>query len=218
MTPPHADSPALRQAIIDACLQMNASGVNQGTSGNISVRIGDRLLITPSAIAYEAMTPDMLVTLPLEGDGPPAGDYPPSSEWRFHRALLAARPEMHAVVHAHPVHCTALAMNRMTIPACHYMVAAFGGDHVPLAGYARFGSAALADLVLAAMAGKSGCLMANHGAVVLGETLPRAMWRMEELETLAHGYAISLTVGTPVLLDAAEIDEALDAFAGYGLR
>ena len=209
---------ALRQSVIDACRHMNATGINQGTSGNISVRVGDRMLITPSAIAYDRMTPEMLATLPLAGEGPPEGPCAPSSEWRFHRALLRARPEMQAVVHAHPVHATALAMLRCEIPPCHYMVAAFGGHSVPVCGYARFGSADLADLVLAAMAGRHGCLMANHGAVVLGESLAKAMWRMQELETLAHGYAISRGLGTPHLLSEAEIADALAAFEGYGIE
>ena len=123
---------------------------------------------------------------------------------------------MHAVVHAHPVHCTALAINRMEIPSCHYMIALFGGDTVPLAGYALFGSDELAREVTGAMKDRHGCLMANHGATVVGETLDKALWRMGELETLARGYLLSLSVGKPHLLDRFQIEEALDAFRGYG--
>lgn len=206
----------LRQSIIDACLRMNARGINQGTSGNISVRTPDGMLITPSGIPYETMTPDMLVELPL--DRPPAPDAKPkpSSEWRFHRSLLRARPDINAVVHAHPPHCTALAIQRQPIPACHYTVAIFGGDDVRLAGYALYGSEELADEVVRAMTGRYGCLMANHGATVVGETLDRAFWRLEELENLSRTYLLSRIGGTPAILGKAEMDEVMVSFSSYG--
>lgn len=218
MTQPYTDSAETRQAIIDACLHLNAEGINQGTSGNVSVRAGDAMLITPSGVPYAEMTPDMIQPLPLRGDPTPQGPLYPSTEWRFHQALLAAKPDMHAVVHAHPVHCTALAQNRMTIPAVHYMVAAFGGHDVPLAGYALFGGEELARNVVSAMIDRHACLMANHGATVVGESLPKALWRMGELETLARGYILSLSIGTPHVLDRLQIEEALAAFADYGRR
>ncbi|MFW8636384.1 class II aldolase/adducin family protein [Cribrihabitans pelagius] len=216
--PPYADTPALRQAVIDACLAMNASGINQGTSGNISVRAEGAMLITPSGVPYAQMTPEMLVRMPLDGSPAAGGQRKPSTEWPFHLAILAAKPQVHAVVHAHPVHCTALAMNRMTIPACHYMVAAFGGDDVPLADYALFGSRALSDNILRALEDRSACLMANHGAVTTGDSLARALWRMEELETLAKGYAASLAIGRPAILSTAEMADVAAAFSDYGLK
>ena len=216
MTAFYTDRTETRQAIIDACLKLNAEGINQGTSGNVSVRVAEGMLITPSGVPYEAMTPDMIQTVPLDGVPQPQGRLKPSTEWRFHQALLAAKPEMHAVVHAHPVHCTALAQNRMAIPPVHYMVAAFGGHDVPLAGYALFGGEELANNVVSAMKGRHACLIANHGATVVGETLDKALWRMGELETLARGYLLSLSVGKPHLLDRFQIEEALDAFRGYG--
>lgn len=218
MTPPYTDSPAARQAIIDACLRLSAEGINQGTSGNVSLRAGDAMLITPSGLPYDVMTPEMIQTVPLTGDPASTGPLTPSSEWRFHQALLVTKPDMHAVVHAHPVHCTALAQNRQTIPAVHYMIAAFGGHDVPLAGYALFGGEELAQNVTTAMADRHGCLMANHGATVVGETLDKALWRMGELEALARGYILSLSVGQPHILDRLQIEEALAAFANYGPR
>lgn len=211
------DSPALRQEIIDACLSMDRQGVNQGTSGNISVRISDGMLITPSGIDYAQMTPDMIVKLPLDESAPEAGQLKPSSEWQFHRDILHAKPEVTAVVHAHPVHCTSLAMNRQTIPACHYMVAAFGGCDVPVAPYALFGTEALSHSVLNTLKNRSGCLMANHGAIVTGDSLARALWRMIELETLAKGYVTSLTIGTPHILSEDEMAEVIESFKTYGL-
>jgi L-fuculose-phosphate aldolase len=218
MTPPYTDTTDTRQAIIDACLRLNAEGINQGTSGNVSVRADEVMLITPSGVPYEDMAPDMIQRVPLAGDPTGTGPLKPSTEWRFHQALLAAKPEMHAVVHAHPAHCTALAQNRMTIPAVHYMVAAFGGHDVPLAGYALFGGEELARNVVNAMTDRHACLMANHGATVVGETLSKALWRMGELETLARGYILSLSIGAPHLLDRLQIEEALAAFADYGHR
>ncbi len=210
----HADTPSLRQSIIDGCLWMNRQGLNQSTSGNISVRIDSGMLITPSGIAYHKMTPDQLVVMPLDSE--PEAGLSPSSEWRFHQRLLRTRPEMHCVVHAHPPYCSALAVQRRSIPACHYMIAAFGGDQVPLAGYALYGSVTLADAVERTMRGYHACLMANHGATVLGETLDRALWRLEELETLARTFYLSSPWGHAVVLSADDIAEAAASFAGYG--
>lgn len=215
---PYKDTPKLRQAIIDTCKEMNRRGINQGTSGNISVRAGKRMIITPSGVPYDGMTPDMLVSVPLKGKGKVNGPFPPSTEWQFHQALLREKEDMHAVVHAHPVYCTALSINRMEIPACHYMVAIFGGNTVPLADYALFGSQDLADHVTGAMVARHACLMANHGAVVVGETLEKALWRMEELEVLAQAYIISRTIGKPHILSTGEIDEVLGSVANYGIK
>lgn len=204
----------LRQAIIDGCLAMNAKGINQGTSGNISARDGPVMLITPSGVPYGAMTPDRIVNVPLDGD-PSAGSNP-STEWHFHQAIYRARPDVQAVVHAHPAHATAVAMQRRAIPACHYMVAAFGGSDVPLAGYARFGTKALSEKVTAALTHRHGCLMANHGATTVGDSIDKALWRMEELETLAQQFLLSQIGGAPALLSETEVKEALTAFANYG--
>lgn len=205
---------SIRQDIIDGCLTLNAKGINQGTSGNISVRDGDQMLITPSGIPYEDMTPDMIVAVPL--NGAPGDGLKPSSEWHFHHAILNARPDVNAVVHAHPAHATAVSIQRRPIPACHYMVAAFGGADVPLAGYERFGSEALSSEVTQALLNRDGCLMANHGATTVGDSLAKAMWRMEELETLARQYLLSQIGGEPVILSDDEIAQALDAFKSYG--
>ncbi len=215
MTP---DEEALRQAIIDGCLALNAAGINQGTSGNIGARYEDRVIVTPSATPYAAMTPALLASTPLEGKPRWSGPLPPSTEWRFHRDILRARPEIDAIIHAHPPHCTALAMSRRGIPAAHYMVAAFGGSDVRCAGYATYGTAELSALALKALEGRTACLLANHGMIVLGETLEKALWRAGELETLARQYTLSLAIGGPVLLTDEEIDDTLRGFANYGLK
>lgn len=209
---------ALRQAIIDKCRWMNASGLNQGTSGNISVRHGGMMLITPSATPYEAMRPEMIAAMPLDGDGKWHGPLKPSTEWRFHLEIMRHRPEVGSVVHTHSTFATVLAIARKEIPACHYMVATFGGDSVRCADYATFGTAELAEHTLKALEGRSACLLANHGAIAAGPTLDKAMWLAVELETLARQYCHALTIGGPVLLSAEDIADAQKSFAGYGLK
>lgn len=207
----------LRQAIVDKCRWMNAAGLNQGTSGNISARIGARMLITPTAVPYDRMTPQMIAAMPLEGEyGAWDGPMKRSSEWRFHLDLMRARAEFGAIVHTHSIYATTLAIARKPIPAVHYMVAAFGGSDIRVADYATFGTADLSANVLAAMAGRKGCLMANHGMLTAGEDLDRAMWLAVELETLARQYVTALQVGGPVILSDAQIAETAAHFTGYG--
>ena len=209
----------LRKAIIDQCRWMNASGLNQGTSGNISVRLGDHMLITPTAIPYDALTPDMIAAMPLAGAyGSYEGPRKPSSEWRFHLDIMQARPEAGAIVHTHATYCTVLAIARKGIPAAHYMVAVFGGSSVRCAGYARYGTKELSLLALEALADRSACLMANHGMIAFGGSLEQAMWRAVELETLAKQYYLSLAIGGPVLLDEAQIAATAAGIAGYGVQ
>ena len=209
----------IREEIVHRCQEMNASGINQGTSGNISARFQDRMLISPSAVPYDRMTPDMIASLELEDEsGRWEGPARPSTEWRMHRQLLLDRADADAVIHAHPTYCTTLAMARKNIPACHYMIAAFGGNSVRCSGYARYGTDALARKAASAMRGRTACLLANHGMIVIGETLAKAMWAAIELETLARQYVFSLSIGGPVLLSNRAIKDTLKGFASYGLQ
>jgi L-fuculose-phosphate aldolase len=209
----------LRNAIIDKCRWMNASGLNQGTSGNISARHGDTMLISPSATPYDVMTPEMVAAMPIAGEyGSWQGPLPPSTEWRFHLDIMKARPEVGGIVHTHATYSTALAMARREIPACHYMIAAFGGMNVRVADYARFGTRELSDHVLRALQGRTACLLANHGMIAVGTSLDRAMWLAVELETIARQYHLTLAIGGPVLLSEAEIAEAAAAFGSYGMQ
>ncbi len=207
---------AIRQSIIDHCRAMNASGLNQGTSGNISVRQGGRMLITPSGIPYDKTTPDMIASLSLDSDGAYDGPKKPSVEWRFHLDILKSRPDVGAVVPTHSMYATTLAIARKGIPACHYMIAMFGGDDVRVADYARYGTPELSSNVLAAMEGRSACLLANHGMIATGPTLERAMAAAVELETISRQYFNSLLIGGPVLLDREEIAGVIKGFASYG--
>lgn len=214
-----AEETRLRNAIIEKCRWMNAIGLNQGTSGNISLHHGDRMLITPSGIPYDVMTPEMIAAMPIEGDyGAWAGPKKPSVEWRFHLDILRARPDVMATVHTHSMYATILAIARRPIPPCHYMIAAFGGPDVRVCDYAKYGTQELSGHVLKALEGRNACLMANHGMLATGSSLDKAMWAAVELETIAKQYYHTLLIGGPVLLSDDEIDEALQDFVGYGLK
>jgi L-fuculose-phosphate aldolase len=211
----------LRWALVEKARFMNASGLNKGTSGNLSVRHQDRMLITPSATPYEAMRPEHIALMRLDDraeDGVFEGPLRPSTEWRFHRDILRARPEVNAVVHTHSTYATVLAITRRPIPAVHYMIAAFGGTDIRCGGYARYGTQALSDHAIAALAGRNGCLLANHGMIAIGPSLDKAMWLAGELETLAQQYYMASLVGGAVILDAAAIEETAAAFGSYGLQ
>ncbi|MBV9784240.1 MAG: class II aldolase/adducin family protein [Acidisphaera sp.] len=213
------DEAQARRALVEACRSLLALGLSQGTSGNISLRHGDTMLISPSATPYETMQPEQVAAMPIEGDyGAWSGPLCPSTEWRFHLDILRSRPEVGAVVHGHPSFCTTLAIARREIPACHYMIAAFGGGDVRCAPYAPFGSAELSAHALRALEGRNACLLANHGMIVCGSSLARAMWLAVELEALARQYCQSLAIGGPVLLSGEEITEALARFEGYGVK
>src|SRR5258708_4520270 len=203
-----------RQSIVDACLRMNALGINQGTSGNISLRHDAGLLITPTSVPYELMQPEQIVFMGLDGSFD--SSQRPSSEWRFHLDILRARPEINAVVHAHPPYATTLAIMGRDIPPIHYMVAVAGGDTIRCAPYATFGSRELSDHAVSALSDRLACLLAHHGMIAIGPSLAKAMWLAVEVETLARQYHGCLQIGTPPLLSKAEIENVSARLAGYG--
>ena len=210
---------ALRAKIVELCREMNATGLNQGTSGNISARHGDSMLITPSGIPYETMEPDMIARMIVEDDtGAWEGPCRPSSEWHFHRAILRSNDDFGAVVHTHSTFATVLSMSRTTIPACHYIIAAFGGSDVRCADYATYGTAELSGNIIRAMQGRSACLMENHGMVAAGADLDEAMWAAVELETLSRQYYHAAMAGKPNILPDEEIAVVREKFKDYGLR
>jgi len=203
-----------RQAIIDACRRMNALGINQGTSGNISLRHEGGMLITPTSVPYDLLTPDQMVFMAM--DGSVAQGQRPSSEWRFHLDILRARPEVHAVVHAHPTYCTILAIMGREIPAVHYMIAAAGGETIRCAPYATFGTPELSEHAVKALEGRFACLLDHHGMIAVGASIERALWLAVEVETLARQYHGCLQIGKPPLLASDEIERVRQKMAGYG--
>lgn len=215
------DEQALRDAIVAAARAMGPLGINQGKSGNVSVRCGDGLLVTPSGLDYDRMTADDIVRMEMDGTwavrAPAGARLRPSSEWRIHRDVLRARPDAGAVVHAHPTYCVAIGIMRPEIPPLHYMIALAGGPNIRVAPYATFGTEALSALALAALEGRRACLLAHHGLVATGSDLAAALGLAVEVEALARQYHACLAIGEPPLLSARQIDEALTQFArGYG--
>jgi L-fuculose-phosphate aldolase len=211
-----ATEQSLRREIIATCLRMNHEGINQGTSGNVSARWRDGMLISPSGIPYEELQDADIVF--VAGDGHHDASERPSSEWRFHLAILHSRPEVGAVVHTHSIHATALAMRGMEIPAAHYMIAAAGGSNIRCAPYAAFGTPELSDLALQALEARSACLLANHGVIATGPNLRKALWLAGEVEVLARQYILSLMLGGPNLLSDTEVARVVERLKDYGLR
>ena len=204
----------LSQAIIDACLAMNAQGINQGSAGNISAGFQDGFLITPSGLAYDQLRADNIVFVNMAGES--SDSLAPSSEWRMHRDIYAHHPAAGAVVHAHSTCATALSCLRLDIPAFHYMVAVAGGNDIRCAEYALFGTQALSDNMLAALQDRRACLLGTHGMICYHDNLDRALWLAVEVEALARQYWHARQAGDPVILDAVEMEAVLKKFATYG--
>lgn len=206
----------LRQQLADFATRSVELGLNQGSSGNLSVRCGEGFLVTPSGLPTDGRAPEEMVWMGM--DGQVEGDPKPSSEWRFHRDIYQARPELHAVVHAHSPQAVSLACLRRGLPAFHYMVAVAGGRDIRCSGYATFGTQALSDQVLAAMDGRLACLLANHGLVAAGRDLDQALHVALEVEALCGQFWRASLLGEPVLLSDGEMDEVLERFKSYGPR
>jgi len=210
------DTATLYEKVCAASRRSVVEGLNRGRSGNVSVRWRDGFLITPSGLPSAELAPKQIVSMNLAGEW--SGDWRPSSEWRIHRDIYAARPEVAAVVHAHSPFAVALACLRQPVPPFHYMVALAGGRDIRCAEYAIFGSQALSDHVLAALGARRACLMANHGLVALGADLDAAVDLALEVEALCEQYWRARGLGEPVLLADAEMDAVIDKFKDYGQR
>jgi len=192
--------PRLRAALVETCRAMDRLGLTRGTSGNVSVRLHDGLLVSPTGIPYEALAPAVQ----------------PSSEWRIHRDVLRHRPDFAAVVHTHSTHATAMAVLGLAIPAIHYGVAAAGGADIRCAPYALFGTQALSDGVQYALEGRAACLMAHHGVIACGHTLAGALDLAVTTEELARLYLLCRAVTVPPILSPAQMDAVLERYKTYG--
>jgi L-fuculose-phosphate aldolase len=212
------DEAALRREVIAVALALSPSDLGVNRSGNVSARLGDGFLVTPSGVAYEALAPEHIAYVPLDG-GPHTGPLLPSSETPFHLAIYRARPDLGAVVHCHSPHATALACTGQGVPAFHYMVAAAGGPSILCAPYATFGTEKLSRHAVDALAdGRRACLLANHGQIACGPTLAKALELAREVEALSRQYILALQAGRPALLDDAEMAKVLEKFTTYGVQ
>ena len=208
----------IRAAMVAACQEMNRTGLYQGTSGNLSVRVEKSMLITPTATPYDQLAPDMMTAMQIaDEEGRFLGPRAPSSEWRFHRDIYRARGDVGAIVHAHAPYATALSMLRKNLPAAHYMIAAFNTHEIICTDYAPYGTAELSALAVAGLRAAHAVLLGSHGLIATGESLERAVWRAHELETLARHYMLALQIGEPVILPKDEIDRLIPRFAAYGV-
>ena len=207
----------LRKEIIRTGIRMNELGINQGTSGNISVRWQEGILLTPTGIPYEELNPEDICYQNWEGEV--EGRLERSSEWRFHMAIQKNRKDVNAVVHTHSNHATALAIQEMEIPAIHYMVASGGGPNIRCAPYATFGTEELSQHALKALENRKCCLLAHHGVIATGSSISKALWLAGEVETLAKQYLLILSTGKEAkLLSGDEIERVRIKMSDYGLK
>ena len=208
----------LRQGIVDSCRAMNALGINQGTSGNISARFNGGILISPSALSYDSMTADDIVYVAKDGSRDEGSV--PSTEWRFHLDITNSRDSIGAVVHTHSMYASICAIRREDIPAVHYMMAAVDGPSIKCGKYATYGTKELSEEAVVALEGRNACILANHGVIATGANLDKAMWLAKEVEVLAQQFVFSKMLGGdgPHILPDEEIQLVKDKFGEYGLR
>lgn len=206
---------ALRAELIATARRMSELGLTPGMSGNVSVRCPDGLLVTPSGMPYAELTADDAVELDLAGDVRD-GAHKPTTEWRLHRDILVARPDVHAIVHTHSLFCTTISTLRRAIPALHYMIVLANSDAIPCADYATFGSPELAANAVTALGPGHACLLANHGMLALGPSLASALRLAAEVETLASQYWHAAQLGNPHILDSTQLDDVRARMRDYG--
>jgi L-fuculose-phosphate aldolase len=212
-----AEEGKLRTRMVEVMRVMDARGLNRGTSGNVSARFGSGMLVSPSGVPPERLTPESMVFVSAD-DAIPDGQLKPSSEWRMHMQILRRRPDVGGVVHCHSRHATILACAGKPIPAVHYMVGVSGGASVPVAPYATFGTEDLADAVVAALDGRNAALMANHGQIAVAPSLSHALLIAEEIEEQAAVYWGCLAIGGPNLLSDDQMAEIMTKFRSYGQK
>ncbi len=208
--------PGLRERLVATARRMNALGINQGKSGNVSARVEGGFLVTPSGVPYDDLQPSDLAHVSAEGHA--TGHRAPSSEWRFHRDIYARRPEAGAIVHTHSSYATTLACLGRGIPAFHYEVAFAGGKDIRCAPYRTFGTQELSDVAVAALEGRRACLLAHHGVIVFGADLDDALRLADKVEAMARLYWQALQVGEPAILDDEEMARMVERFRHYGPR
>lgn len=215
--PGNLSEKALRKAIIATALATSMRGLTPGRSGNVSARFANGMLITPTGMAYDALEVSDIVFVDSDG-GVMGGQRKPSSEWHFHLAAYAARPDRHALVHTHSMHATVLACAHKPIPAFHYMVAVAGGKDIPCVPYATFGTVDLARHVADGLQQRDACLMANHGQIAIGDTLDAALELAFEVETLSAQYFKVLQLGEAIILPDDEMAVMIEKFKSYGQK
>lgn len=206
----------VRRVVVEAYRELGRRGLNCGSTGNVSCRLNGNILITPTGADGESIEENMLVL--LDSDGEAVGPGTPSSEWPMHLEIYNRKPHAMAIAHTHSDACVALACTRQSIPSFHYMIATFGGNDVPCAAYAPFGSAELARVAADALSDRTACLLANHGMVCYGASLESVVDAAVTLETLARQYLLTIQAGAPVLLNQQEMSVVYERYLTYRLN
>ncbi len=196
------DEMQLRNELVDHYKKIDALALTELSSGNVSVRFGERMLISANGAAAETITPETIVNTAFDGEY--IGDRKPSSEWRMHAAIYARHAEAQAIVHTHSDYCVAVASHVRALPGFHYLVGVFGGDDVPCVPYATFGTQTLANDAAAALTHRTACLLGNHGMICRAPNLTRAVKLAQRLEIMCRQYVLSRQLGEPRHLTAAE--------------
>ncbi len=208
----HLKEKKLRDELVLIARRINSIGLNQGTSGNLSVRINGGILITPSSVPYEEMKASDLVSLDLLGNPSFDGQLKPSSEWRLHLDIMKSRAEIGAIIHSHSVNATALSCHERCIPSFHYMTAIAGGNDIRCSNYATFGTQEFSESALEALDERFSCLLSHHGQIAIGKTLNNALQVATEVETLSKMYLKACLLGEPPLLSSQQMDEVHEQF------
>lgn len=205
-----------RQAVVEFGQRLLTTGLVKGSGGNISLCNAEKTLlaITPTGVSYDLMVPEDVVILDMDGHQVD-GKLAPSSEIAFHLALLNLRHEIHAVVHTHSDHATAIACLGWELPAVHYLIG-YAGRCVPVAPYATYGTNELSENICNTIGDGNAVLMANHGLVAVGKTLEKAFSTAEFIEYVSRLYLLAKSVGEPKILDDAQMAEVLKKFETYG--
>ena len=195
----------LREQLVAHYKRVEALGLNEMSSGNLSVRLGDRMLISPNGATGESIAVDTVVATSFDGNY--QGERLPSSEWRMHAAIYQRYADAQAVVHTHSDYCVAVASHVMPLPGFHYLVGVFGGDDVPCVPYSTFGRQKLADDASEALADRTACLLGNHGMIARGPNLQRAVNQAQRLEIMCRQYVLARQLGEPQRLTDADWED-----------
>ncbi len=202
--------------ICDVMASLEEKGLNTGAAGNISVKSGDAIYITPSGLSPAHLDPKKIVSISISGEY--HGSWRPSSEWRIHTDIYRCYIDVGAVIHTHSPYATALSCHCVDVPAFHYMIGAIGGDNIRCASYETFGTKKLSEVVLIALRDRIACLMANHGMLAVGPDLPSAMGTAVLVEELSKQYLLSKAIGEPILISKQEMNVVVDKFQTYGCQ
>ncbi|WP_179134442.1 class II aldolase/adducin family protein [Oceanobacillus timonensis] len=205
---------SIKKELVQYAKHCSSSGLTSGTSGNLSVREGQVMYITPSALPYDQMEEEDILEVDLQSGEVVNGTRKPSSETPMHRFIYRKNSDIKSIVHTHSTYATIFACAHKTIPPVHYMIADIGRE-IPVASYATYGSEQLANNTVETLKDNKGVLLANHGLVAVGDDLKDAYRRAEVIEEVAQLAYGSYTLDSVNPLTSEDLDDALEGFKTY---